>query len=660
MSRHQIRQRISRREFLGATAVTAAAGVAFVATRPQAQPAPFATASGFAAAQPAAAPASVLVVRNPTLHPDFGAYLSEMLRTEGVLGVQEIGLAQLDREQLAAVQVVLLGAGRLSADTRTLLTEYVAAGGALLGLRADAALADLFGVQFSNATANGDYLRVETGSPLQVAGGAAGFQLHVPYQRVQPAGAQVLATSANGDPLVTMHRFGTGATAFWAFDLAQHIALMRQGNPALADQEHDLMEGVRASDLFVNWIDLERIAIPQADQMQRLFVGLIELLGTQGAPLPRLWYFPAGAAAVLVATGDAHGSRVSHIEQLLGAVEQHGGTASIYYTPPAAGTLEQFTRRSRWRLAELPGIGGRLAGSDPLPSPQQVAAWRARGHEFGMHPYVEAGLEAGYNAYWNEFIGYGYGPLPPTVRTHRILWHGWVENARVQAQYGLRMNLDHYHSGPVVRRTDGTWTRGYLNGSGLPMRFVSEAGVLLSVYQQPTHLVDEHLMDVFSTGFEVGLDGDAAAAVTIAQIAESVAQYPAALGLQCHIDPFLFGGATAERVGRWLEQTLAYAAAQQVPILSAERWLAFTEARHATQILAQRWDRTTRRLDLELQVPAQPTGSMILLLPEVHAGATLRQINATATTDVRQQIAGRNYQSVALSAGRQVISAWYG
>jgi hypothetical protein len=664
MTHYRSAQRISRRRFLGgaAAATTVGLGMAYGLDQ-RLRTAPYATASGFAAPNNSLeAPAGILLITTPDTRPNFSAYLHEILRTEGFLGVRALPLERLNRAALEGVSVVVLGAGALSANQASLVSNYVADGGGLIGLRPDPILADLFGVRFLGGDVPGADLRIDPTQPAVSGITPEPLQVHTAYARLAGAGAQVLATSANGDPLVTRHRHGRGATVLWAFDPARNIALIRQGNPAYANLERDAMPGVRASDLFRDWIDLERIGIPQADEQQRLLSVLVEHLATSGPPLPRLWYFPGGAPGMLVATGDAHGSRVSHIERLLGAVEQYGGSASIYYTPPEARAVEQVLRRSRWKLSRLPVIGGRLGGTDPLPSPQQVAEWRARGHEFGMHPYVEEGLAAGYNAYWNEFIKYGYGPLPPTVRTHRILWHGWVENARVQAQYGLRMNLDHYHSGPAVQRADGGWTRGYLSGTGLPMRFVSAEGELLSVYQQPTHLVDEHLMDVFSTGFEVGLEGEAAAAETIAQIAESVQRYPAALGLQCHIDPFLLGGAKAERVGYWLDATLAYSAAQGIPMRSAEHWLHFVEARTAVQPIGQHWDAVQHTLTLDVEAPAAATDALMLMLPLRHGNTDLRTIRNAADPTIERTLtlAGRNYAAVALRAGRQTIHAEYG
>lgn len=666
MSRSITTRRLTRRQLLGIAASAALGGAALTyGLEERRLAAPLAGASGLADPLPSAVPvpeAPLLVLTNPAADPDFGAYLIEILRTEGLAMLQSAPLEQAGAVELAGFSVVVLAPGPVRDDQVALLRAYVARGGALVGIRPDAKLAGLFGVRPLGAAAPGDYLHVLAG-PAELDGlDETILQLHGPYDRLALDGARVVARSGNGDPLVTLHRFGEGMTALWAFDLARCVALIRQGNPAAAGQERDDLEGLRATDLFVDWIDLDHIGVPQADEHQRLLVRIIEELAAAGPPLPRLWYFPGGAPALIVATGDAHGSRVSHIEQLLGPVERRGGTVSVYYTPPRTGTLRRLARKARWSVEEIPVLSGLFKDDDPIPSPAILAKWRERGHEFGMHPYVEDGLETGYNLYWSEFIKYGYGPLPPTVRTHRILWYGWVDNALVQARYGVRMNLDHYHAGGVVRRADGAWVAGYLSGTGLPMRFVDERGALLSVYQQPTHLVDEHLMSVFDTGHEAGFDGATAAKVTIAQIGESARRYPAALGLQCHVDPFLFGGEKAANVGHWLNESLDYAVAQGMPVLSAERWLAFTEARTAAHAERVTWDATTRQLAFQLSFPANPGGAPAVLLPLRHGAATLREIrvNGNASRQAERRLAGRRYALVTVPAGRSRIEADYG
>lgn len=660
-------QRLTRRQLLGAAAVSslALAGATIYGAERWTWGAPEDSAVSLAKASSPAAhlPAPpLLLLTPPAPRPHFHAYLAEILRTEGLLTWRSAAFDEVDHATLFAVPVTLLAPGPLNDDQAALLQTYVARGGALIAIRPDPRLAAVCGVRYLGVTAPGDYLRRAPAAPASLGDDPGPLQVHGPYDRLAPVGAQALAVSAGGDPLVTIHRFGQGMAALWAFDLARCIALLRQGNPAWIGLERDGMEGIRSSDLFVGWVDLERIHVPQADEHQRLLVAVIEMLAAGGPPLPRLWHFPDGAPAALVMTGDAHGSRVSHIEQALTLVERHGGTMSIYYTPPAAGPVGRLARKARRTAAELPLVGRLARSDDPLPAPRHVADWRARGHEFGMHPYVEEGLEEGYNYYWNEFLKYGYGPLPPTVRTHRILWYGWVENARVQARYGIRMNLDHYHSGGAVRKADGTWTFGYLSGTGLPMRFVTEDGDLLSVYQQPTHLVDEHLMNVFDTGYDMGLDGTAAAAATIAQIAESVRRFPAALGLQCHVDPFLFGGEKAHRVSQWLATSLAYAASQRLPILSAERWLAFTEARATTHVTDLSWDRSRKILIGAFTVPQHGPGALTMLLPRTHADAVLRTVHVDSQAAPWRELglAGRTYAAFAVPAGRRTIEAQWG
>ena len=57
-----------------------------------------------------------------------------------------------------------------------------------------------------------------------------------------------------------------------------------------------------------DWVDLNKVAIPQADEQQRLLVNLIEQMNVNKKPLPRFWYFPSGFKAVVIMTGDDHNS----------------------------------------------------------------------------------------------------------------------------------------------------------------------------------------------------------------------------------------------------------------------------------------------------------------------------------------------------------------
>ena len=112
----------------------------------------------------------------------------------------------------------------------------------------------------------------------------------------------------------------------------------------------------------------------------------------------RLWYFPFNADSIVVATGDAHLSPHHAIEKVITRVENFDGSISIYYTPLTSSLIARVARRARaWVTDELPYLGDVLAKSFDAPTPGQVNSWIARGHEFSLHPYVDTGLEKGWD-----------------------------------------------------------------------------------------------------------------------------------------------------------------------------------------------------------------------------------------------------------------------
>jgi hypothetical protein len=347
------------------------------------------------------------------------------------------------------------------------------------------------------------------------------------------------------------------------------------------------------------------------------------------------------------------------VEDVLQRVERRGGRMSIYYTPPSDNDLRRMVRRARGLMSAAPVIGGQLAGT--LPTPSQIAAWLRRGHEFGLHPYVEEGLEPGWQRYWKEFTGMGYGPVPPTARTHRVLWTGWVETARTQAAHGIRMNLDYYHYGPFLRKSDDVWAFGHLTGSGLPMRFVDEQGRVLDVFQQLTQLVDEQMMQMpWGTGGEAGFEPEAA--VEASRQVLTRAQQPggwAAIGGQFHVDSFAFGPDWSARFGRWLEGTLDCAVALGIPIYSAEEWLAFTGVRDAATFENIQAEGGT--LCFQLRAPTLEGVELALMLPARWLSKSLTELrvdgqNMRPSTRV---VAGLEYGWATVAANDHTVEAFY-
>jgi hypothetical protein len=179
------------------------------------------------------------------------------------------------------------------------------------------------------------------------------------------------------------------------------------------------------------------------------------------------------------------------------------------------------------------------------------------------------------------------------------------------------------------------------------------------VYQQNTQLVDEHLLDAL--GGRARLSADDAIDVSRQMIQLSLQKYPAALATQFHVDPFELGGAGAEAAGRWLEGTLEQAAANGVPILSAQQWLSFTEARHDAQMSGVAWNAGQASLALDVSAPETPGGGLELLIPIRNRDRLLRQVrvDASEATSHERRLGDTLYAAIRVPGGRHRIDATY-
>ena len=617
--------------------------------------------------RPAAA-SPILVLINGRADNPFGLYLAEILRAEGLNCFQIARTSDLGNAPLEWYDLVLLAEGALGDDQVKLLEGYVTRGGRLVAMRPDARLTSLLGVErVAGSTAEG-YVQVEASHPVGRGIATETLQFHGTADHYRLAGAQVVAWLASDAdtrtdfPALTVHRHQRGQAALWAFDLARSVAYTRQGNPAWADQERDGVKGIRAADMFTSWVNLDRLPIPQADEQQRLLANLLSALTQDARPLPRLWYFPGAAQTMFIPTGDSHQNPAYAIEDVLARVEQRGGHMSIYYTAYPSSDLRRAAQKNVLRATNLPLVGDVLTHRFTSPTPSQVADWRARGHEFGLHPFVEEGLEAGWGHYWQEFTGMGYGPVSPTTRTHRVLWGGWVETARAQAAYGMRLNLDYYHLGPAFRNEAGEWPCGYFTGSGLPMKFMDEQGRILNIYQQATQLADEHLLVMpWVTGEVAGLAAEEAVEVSRTLLRRSLDGAYGAITAQFHVDPFALGGQAAGEEVHWLEGTLDYAAAQGIPIWSGLEWLRFTEIRHDANLVDVQWHPASHRLSFDLVAQAVPGIELSVMIPLQHAEARLVQmeVDGVPVEHHTRELGSVSYGWVSIPAGFHRVAAIY-
>lgn len=602
----------------------------------------------------------ILVVGDHTASDALDGYLAEILRTEGWTAFSALDVSNVSSESLGGVRLVILPwSTRVSPAVGATLEAFVRSGEAIISIGPRPALESLTGV----SAAPGSWSRVnlplfddthEEHATAQVFGATVGLvpgrAVDVVARFVDEPGEQQSAAA------VTTRRYGAGGVATFGFDPARTVAYLRQGDPRWRGEERDGTPGPRAADAFVGWTDLSLAARPQADDHMRLLSAVIESLLADRGGLPRLWYFPAAEPALLVASGDAHGSSALAVQAGLELVERAGGHMSVYYDPPlSSGRVPPFVRRTWRRLRAWwrPRVGD-------APSPTLVNAWRTRGHEIAPHPSViDDDVQASYRRSIGAFTDRGFDFQPSTIRTHAVYWRGWVESASVEQGFGFGLTLDYYQSGPWLKRADGHWTHANFTGSGLPMRLVDEHGTLLGIRQLTTTMADEQLIASAYDGWEK-LDADGAIAVS-REVLERAALTHSAPVIQFHFDFLETSHPLRPTITRWVEKSMELAKSNGIPIWSAARLLAFERCREQTRIVGAEWSAPGRlRFSVE-QPQSTPCGVTIELPRRLEpAFAQLAAVTVDGTSVQNTVVRRGRRQLLAIAPGPHSVDVQFG
>ncbi len=415
----------------------------------------------------------------------FSRYYAEILRTEGLNNFLVMDISKVSFDILSAYDVVILGEMPLTDSQVSMLSNWVTAGGNLIATRPDKKLASLLGLTDSSLTLSDAYLLVNTSSGPGQGIVNQTIQFHGTADLYGVSSATRIATlysavnTATQNPAVTLKSVGSngGQAAAFTYDLAKSVVYTRQGNPAWSGRERDGVTPIRSDDLFFgasepDWIDLNKVAIPQADEQQRLLANLIIQMNLDKKPLPRFWYLPRSLPAVVVMTGDDHGS---------------GGTA---------GRFEDYISKSgsncsveNWACIRSTSYiyDGSIASA-------QAAAYSALGFEVSPHintdcsDWTPSSLEEFYADQISQFHeNYPNLPAPSTNRTHCIVWSDYDTQPQVELNHGVRFDTNYYY-------WPGSWLLdrpGFFTGSGMPMRFAKADGTIIDVYQATTQMTDE-------------------------------------------------------------------------------------------------------------------------------------------------------------------------
>jgi WD40 repeat protein len=515
----------------------------------------------------------ILVVTStcPTCGGTFNKYYAEILRTEGLNEFAMADVGSVTESVLSGYDVVILAQMPLTSVQVTLFNNWVNAGGNLIAIRPDSQLASLLGITTAGSTLSDGYLLVDTSRTPGNGIVDQTIQFHGTADRYTLNGALSLATlytnanTATTNPALTLRSIGAngGQAAAFTYDLAASIVYTRQGNPAWATQERDGFTPIRSDDKFFgnatgdsqpDWVDLNKIAIPQADEQQRLLVNLILEMNRDRKPLPRFWYFPRGKKAVVIMTGDDHGN---------------GGTA---------GRFDQFIASSPagCSVANWECVRGTsyIYSNTPLTN-TQAAAYQNAGFEVGLHintncaDFTPDSLETFYTQQISDWTAkYSSISAPMTQRHHCIAWSDWVTGAKVQFNHGIRLDTSYYFWPPswVLNRP------GFFSGSGMPMRFVNLDGSIIDVYHATSQMTDES-----GQTYPFTID-------TLLDRALGAEGYYGAYTINAHTDVSQTSEATA---------TLNSALNRSVPIVSSKQMLDWLDSRNSSSFGSLAWNNSS-------------------------------------------------------------------
>ena len=571
-------------------------------------------------------PGGPVLVIGSTFNP-FGRYLGEILRNEGLNVFTVTDITLVTPASLASRDVVILGEMPLTADQVSMFTQWVTAGGKLIAMRPDKQLASLMGLSDAGATAANQYLLIGQSGP------GAGLvnqtiQYHGTADLYTLADASSLATlfsdaaTATPSPAVTLRNVGAsgGQAAAFTYDLARSVVYTRQGNPAWSGQERDGFAPIRSDDLFwgaafgdpqPNWIDMNKVAIPQADEQQRLLANLVLQMSSNRTPLPRLWYLPRGLKAAVVMTGDDHAN---------------GGTAGRFElyklaSPKNCSVIDWQCIRSTSYV--YPG--------SPI-TDAQATGYIAEGFEVALHPttdcqdFTTESLNETFTTQLSQFTAsYPSVPAPSTGRTHCIVWSDFMSHPKVELSHGIRFDTNYYYwPYDLVLDRPGLFT-----GSGMPMRYADTDGTIVDVYQAVTQMPDES----FET-FPYHID-------TLLDRALGAEGYYGVFTTNMHTDAASHAGSDA---------IVASAKARGVPVVSSKQMLTWLDGRNASSFGTLGW--TGGSLTFNLTQAAGANGLEVMLPAQTSPGILVSLMRGTTVVPfVNKTVKGMSYATFSGASG---------
>lgn len=567
-----------------------------------------------------------ILIISSSLNP-FSRYLVEILRAQGYTAFKAVDITEVESDptMLNSYDVILLGQMNLNSTDVSLLTSWTQAGGTLIAQRPSSLLYPLMGITSSGSIVDNitnTYLLVNTTAGLPGAGIVnQTIQFHgvADLYNMQPGTTSLAtlyssATTATPNAAITSASVGIngGKAIAFAFDLAKSIVLTRQGNTAWAGMSRDGQTGPTRSDnlFFPNYIDFNKIQIPQADEQQHLLTNIILLDNLHNKPLPHLWILPSGLKAAVVMTGDDHNN---------GSYPGSTGTAGRFNE-----YRDMSTDNSSQAVADWKAIRGTSYVFNGISmSDDSVAYYQSLGFEIALHPntscldFTPSSLTSTISSQLSQLEAQLPSMnAPVTNRTHCMPWSDWASQPKIENSFGIRFDVAYYY-------WPGSWVQnrpGMFTGSGMPMRFADVDGTLIDCYQAPTQMPDESGLDI-TNSINTLLDN----AINKG--------YYGAFVMNMHTD-------TAIHVGS--DEVIASATARNIPVISSTQMLTWLDSRNGTKFSNMTWDNVAKKLSFDLTTTAHNLQAMV---PFNSADGTLIQVteNGVPITFTTQIVKGISY-----------------
>lgn len=490
----------------------------------------------------------------------YGQYYAEILRTEGLNYFSVADISIVTPALLQGYKAVILGQMSLSQAQVDMLSSWVNGGGSLVAMRPDSKLAGLLGLTAVGTTHTNDYLQVNNATTPGMGIVNDTIQFKGTADDYTASGATVVArlysdaSTATSYPAVTTKAVGSGTAMSFSYDLARSVIGLHQGNQAWSGQDRNGDNVIRSDDLFFgpsqgdmqpDWLDSNKMAIPQADEQQRLLANLITDSLTNQLPAPRFWYLPGDQKAALVMAGDDHN------------LPNNVGTEFAFNnwlndSPTDCSVMD-------WQCVRASGyvyVGSALTDA-------RASQYISYGFDVGDHPSHNEGCnlyasDAALNAEYANNLAqwrakFTSVPLQKTVRYHCYLWSSWDVMSKADVANGIRYDLT-----TVAYPTAWIGTSSpMVTGSGMNMRLTDASGSLLDVRQGVTNF-----------------DNTTAPASSIATMLDNALGAPGYYGLF---------GSHYDMTGDAYDQTLYVAAkSRHIPIISAAQALTWLDGRESS------------------------------------------------------------------------------